>query len=69
MVSQKKKLLISILSGLLFLIISLPFTYRLVNTFTMKMGLEIESGGCPNMAGIMVHSLVFVIVTFIIMQF
>ena len=69
MVSQKKKLLISILSGILFLIISLPFTYSLVNTFTMKMGLNIESGGCPNTAGLLVHSLVFVIVTFIIMQF
>jgi hypothetical protein len=69
MVSLKKKLLISILSGILFLIISLPFTYKLVNEFTSKMGLDIESGGCPNMKGIAVHSVVFVLVTFIIMLF
>lgn len=69
MVSLKKKILISILSGILFLVLSLPFTYSLINTFTIKMGLDIESGGCPNMKGVVVHSVVFILVTFILMLF
>ena len=68
-ISQKEKLLISLLSGVLFLIVSSPLMYKIVNSFTMRAGLDIETGGCPNLRGLILHSVVFVILVFVIMQF
>jgi hypothetical protein len=69
MVSLKKKIFISILSAILFFVLSLPFTYKLVNMLTIKMGIDIEADGCPNIKGIAVHSVVLFLVTFILMLF
>jgi hypothetical protein len=68
-VTQKEKLLISLLSGVLFLIVSSPIMYKLVNSITMRVGIDIETAGCPHLNGLVLHSVVFVILVFIIMQF
>lgn len=68
-ISQKEKLLISLLSGVLFLVVSSPIMYKLVNSLTMRVGIDIETGGCPHLNGLILHSVVFVILVFIIMQF
>lgn len=67
--TQKEKLLISLLSGVLFLIVSSPIMYKLVNSLTMRVGIDIETAGCPHLNGLVLHSVVFVILVFIIMQF
>jgi hypothetical protein len=68
-ITQKEKLLISLLSGLMFLVVSSPLMYKLVNSITLRAGLDIETGGCPNLKGLVLHSFVFVILVFIVMQF
>ena len=68
-ISQKEKLLISILSGFLFLVMSSPITYKIMNILTLKAGFDIEIGGCPNFKGLALHSIIFVVVVFVIMQF
>jgi hypothetical protein len=68
-ITQKEKLLISLLSGLMFLVVSSPVMYKLVNSITLRAGLDIETGGCPNLKGLVLHSFVFVILVFIVMQF
>jgi Na+/glutamate symporter len=52
----------SIYSALVFLIISCPYTYLLVNKLLGKY-IKISSlNGCPTIVGIFVHSLVFALI-------
>jgi hypothetical protein len=54
---------ISLYSALLFVVIASPFMYGLVNSATSLIGLEIASkSGCPNMVGLVLHSLVFLLI-------
>jgi hypothetical protein len=60
-----QKLYVSLIAGLVFLVVSAPFTYKLVNSLTSAVGLRIaDSEGCPNLVGLLIHTLVFVLVVY-----
>jgi len=62
------KLLISLLTAVLFIIFSMPILYAFMNGLTKNIGLRlINSAGCPSMTGILVHAVVFALVIFLIM--
>jgi hypothetical protein len=64
-VTAMQKLYISLIAGLVFLVVSAPFTYKLVNSLTSAVGLNIaDSEGCPNLVGLLIHTLVFVLVVY-----
>lgn len=58
---QQQKLVISIISALTFFIISNPQTYVLTRGL-LGQGLA-SPNGCPTMLGLFVHTLVFLLVT------
>jgi multisubunit Na+/H+ antiporter MnhB subunit len=67
--TSNDKWTISIVSGLLFLVIGSPYTYNLTNSVTKRFGLTIaDSQGCPNLAGILVHGIVFVLLLRFMME-
>lgn len=66
--TQEQKILYSLKNGLLFLLISLPATYKLTNMLGSRIGYPyIDANGCPTMAGILVHTLVFTLVVYLSM--
>jgi hypothetical protein len=56
--------MISIYSAILFFVIASPFLFKLVNQVTVKVaGLSIiDSNGLPNMVGLGLHALVFLLI-------
>lgn len=57
---QEEKLIISIISGLIFFIIANPETFRIVRAI---LGSWISTPtGCPSTLGLLVHTLVFILV-------
>lgn len=67
--TSKDKWVVSIISGLLFLLIASPFMFQVVNGMTSSFGLTIASpGGCPNMAGLVLHTVVFILVVRLLMR-
>ena len=66
--SEHKKLLISIFSGLIFLVLSKRDTYILTNSIFSQFGISTAINGCPTMAGVMIHTLVFILVTWLSMR-
>jgi len=68
-VSNKDKWLIAIITGLLFLLISSPFLYIMVNDLTSRVGVTVSSpSGCPTMNGLMIHAFVFAIIVRLLMR-
>lgn len=68
-VTSKDKWIISIISGLLFLLIASPFLFTTVNDITRRLGLIVSSAsGCPTTSGLLLHSLVFVIIVRLLMR-
>lgn len=67
--TSNDKWTISIVSGLLFLVAASPYTYNLTNSVTKRFGLVIaDSQGCPNLAGILVHGIIFVMLLRLMME-
>lgn len=66
--SNGKKWLVSLMAGLLFLIISSPIVYKLVNSLTSLVRLKLaDKNGCPNVLGLLVHTVVFVLLVRLLM--
>jgi len=66
--TSRDKMIVSIMAGLLFLLLSSPFTYRLVNTATSYFGLPVVGvTGIPNMAGLILMTILFIIITRLMM--
>lgn len=64
-VSLTQKIVISAIAAIVFLIIAAPFTYGLTN----KIGLKTEKAdGCPSTQGLIIHTIVFFLVVFLIMM-
>lgn len=60
--TSSDKWTVAFVSGLLFLLVSSPATYSITNSVTSRLGLTIaDSEGCPNLMGIILHALVFVL--------
>jgi hypothetical protein len=55
---------IAILSGILFFILSAPFTYKATDFVTTKIGFDtIDINEKPTWAGLALHSVVFIIIS------
>lgn len=67
--TDRDKWIVSIISGILFLIIASPFMYSLVNGLTSSFGLlTADSRGCPLMSGLIIHAILFVLVIRLLMR-
>lgn len=67
--SSQDKWIASIIAGLLFLLIASPFLFNAVNSITSSFGLVIcDKSGCPNMAGLVLHAVVFVLIVRLLMN-
>jgi hypothetical protein len=57
------------ISGLLFLLVSSPYSYNLTNSFFQRIGLPIaDYGGCPNITGQALHAIIFTLIVRAIME-
>lgn len=67
--SQKWK--ISIIAGVLFALLSLPYTYGLTDSLAGKINkcYFLKSPGGPNMWGILVHALIMILLIRLAIQF
>jgi hypothetical protein len=65
--TEYQKWMICLYSALLFLLISSPFMYQLTNQLTIMTGFETSSNGCPNLYGILLHGIVFLILVRVLM--
>jgi len=65
--SEVDKWIISVMSALLFILISSPFMYKLTGALFSKFGLVIQENGCPNFIGLGIHSVVFAILVRLLM--
>ena len=62
---NQQKLKAALVAGLIFIVVSAPYTYKLVNSLTSKVGLKVSMpDGCATTQGLLVHALVFVVVTY-----
>lgn len=66
--TSKDKWIVSIMSGILFLLIASPFLYGVVNSLTSNFGLVTAVNGCPNITGLIIHSIVFVVIVRLLMR-
>jgi hypothetical protein len=66
--SPGQKISATIQSIFVFLIVSLPFTYKLTNSLLSGvLGKLADSSGCPTTLGLLIHSLVFGLIVYILM--
>lgn len=67
--TNKDKWMVSAMGGLLFLVMSSPFLYETVNSLTSKVGFEtVDKDGCPNIAGLALHTGIFTLVSRLLMR-
>jgi hypothetical protein len=67
--SSALKWKISLLSGLIFLIVSAPLMYKLLDSVGRKMNVVIcDEHGCPTPVGMAVTAVIFVLITRILMK-
>ncbi len=68
--SAAVKLSATIKSVIVFIIVSLPFTYKLTNRlFSGIVGRLADSSGCPTDMGLIIHALVFGLIIYALMGF
>ena len=68
----------SVIAGLLFFVISSPLTYRLVDSLigglvtsvlpALAPLFKVAQAGCPTTYGLVLHALVFSVITYMLMQ-
>ena len=54
--------------SLLFILLSNPLTYRLTNSIFSLIGLDTAINGCPTIAGISIHMVVFFLIAVLILS-
>jgi hypothetical protein len=60
--NNEKKWVLSFYTAIIALIIMNPYTFKIVNWITSKMGFPIaNSNGCPNGYGLLLHAIVFLV--------
>ena len=70
MVSQSLKLSATIQSIIVFIIVSLPFTYKLTNKLLGGIvGKLADASGCPTGLGLFIHAVVFGLIIYALMGF
>jgi hypothetical protein len=60
------RIVYSIQAAVLFLIIASPFMYNIVHTILGSI-VPIATNGCPTMAGVVIHAVVFGLLTYLLM--
>lgn len=65
--TEGEKWMISLWSGLLFLIIASPLAYMVMGALFRALGLNIEKDGCPYISGLIIHAIVFAILIRVMM--
>lgn len=66
---KHQKLIASAMAGLLFLVIASPFAYQLVSGIVQCLtGMSTASKGCPTLAGLILHAVVFAILARVLMM-
>lgn len=66
--TSSDKWTVSIMSGILFLLVSSPYMFSLTNNITSRIGMDISNKvGCPNMAGLLLHASVYTVLLRILM--
>lgn len=65
--TEGQKWLICLYSGLLFLLIASPYMYQLTNKVTSIAGFETSVNGCPNLYGLVLHGVVFLLLVRVLM--
>jgi len=70
-IDNEKKWGISLYSAILFLVIASPILFKLVNNLTVNFaGVSIvNENGCPNIIGLILHALVFMIIVRLSMEY
>jgi hypothetical protein len=68
-ISDNKKWFISILSGVIFYVIAAPRIYEITGKVINKFfGVKIENKGKPNNLGLLIHTIIFVLITRFLMN-
>jgi hypothetical protein len=62
-ISLVHKIIIALIAAVVFFLISAPFTYNITNKIIKTK----DSKGCPSMQGIIIHSVVFFIIIFLLL--
>jgi hypothetical protein len=65
--SESDKWIVSLMSAILFVVISSPFMYRLTNSLTEAMGFVTSNNGCPKIEGLVLHTVVFALLVRLLM--
>ena len=68
MLTEKQKWLISLYSGLLFLVVASPLVYLITGGLTRFLGMDTSTKGCPNWKGLALHAIVFAILVRVMMM-
>jgi hypothetical protein len=63
---DKNKWILTLYITILFLVISSPITYRITSKLTM--GLTADDKGCPTAFGVLIHTLLFLLLTGLILS-
>jgi hypothetical protein len=63
----RSKIRYSIISAIVFAIISSPFLYGVMESLLGKIA-TISIGGCPTKLGLLLHSVVFAVIIFVLME-
>jgi hypothetical protein len=70
MVSTALKISATIQSIIIFIVVSLPFTYKLTNRILGGIiGKLADASGCPTGLGLFVHAIVFGLIIYVLMGF
>ncbi len=68
MASTSVKIYATIMSIVVFIIVSLPFTYKLTNSLLGGIiGRLADASGCPTTLGLLIHSVVFGLIIYSLM--
>lgn len=65
--NEVQKWMISLWSALLFLFIASPFMFKITGRLLSNIGIIIEKNGCPNLLGMIIHTLVFAVLIRVMM--
>lgn len=68
MATLEQKLAVSLMSAGIFVLLNLPQTYGVTNKFLSGITGPLATGGCPTMVGLLLHAVVFYILTRLMMK-
>lgn len=63
-----RKWLLSLMLSLLFLLISSPFSYKIIGNLTKELKFTTSENGCANLYGLLIHTFVFFLLCLLIVN-